>query len=157
MGKDDAGNALNRAHRRKFLLSGLLTCGCCGAGYAVLAQDRYGCATRCSKGTCNNARTIKRQQVEARVLEGLKDRLLTPELIAIFIAQFEQEVARLRRESTGTQVRLADQFGGVKRKLEGVLRAIESGAWNNTLKQRLNDLEAQQKDLQAQAEATARQ
>jgi site-specific DNA recombinase len=38
--RDDAGNALNRAHRRKFLLSGLLKCGCCGGGFTVVAQDR---------------------------------------------------------------------------------------------------------------------
>ena len=104
MGEDEVGNPLNRAHRRKFLLSGLLTCGCCGAGYAVLAQDRYGCATRRSKGTwgtCDNARTITYQQIEARVLAGLKDRLLTPELIAIFIEEFQQEIARLRREPPG--------------------------------------------------------
>lgn len=49
MGKDKHGNPLNRAHRRKFLLSGLLSCGCCGASYAILAQDRYGCANRRSK------------------------------------------------------------------------------------------------------------
>ena len=156
MGKDDAGNALNRAHRRKFLLSGLLTCGCCGAGYAVLAQDRYGCATRRSKGTCDNGRTITRQQIESRVLDGLKDRLLTPELIAIFIEEFQQDIARLRRESAGTQTRLTDQLSAVKRKLEGVLRAIENGAWNDTLKQRLNELEAQQKDLQAQADVAGK-
>ena len=54
MGKDEHGNPLNRAHRRKFLLSGLLSCGCCGAPYAILAQDRYGCANRRSKATCDN-------------------------------------------------------------------------------------------------------
>jgi len=32
IGRTDAGHALNRAHRRQFLLSGLLTCGCCGGG-----------------------------------------------------------------------------------------------------------------------------
>ena len=35
----------------------------------------------------------------------------------------------------------------MKRKLEGVLRAIKNGAWNDTLKQGLNELEAQQKYL----------
>lgn len=54
MGKDASGNALNRTHRRKFLLSGLLTCSCCGAGYAVLSQDRYGCSTYRSKAACTN-------------------------------------------------------------------------------------------------------
>jgi hypothetical protein len=31
LGLDETGNPLNRAHRHKFLLSGLLKCGCCGA------------------------------------------------------------------------------------------------------------------------------
>ena len=30
MTRNEAGLALNRAHRREFLLSGLLACGCCG-------------------------------------------------------------------------------------------------------------------------------
>ncbi len=72
MGKDNAGNAVNRAHRSKFLLSGLLKCGSCGAGYAVVAKDRYGCATCRSEGTCSNSISITRQIVEARVLAGLK-------------------------------------------------------------------------------------
>lgn len=38
MARDDTGNPLNRAHRRKFLLSGLLVCGCCGAGYAIIGK-----------------------------------------------------------------------------------------------------------------------
>jgi len=32
MGRDEEGNALNRTHRRRYLLSGLLICSCCGAG-----------------------------------------------------------------------------------------------------------------------------
>ena len=78
MGRDAEGNVLNRAHRQEFLLSGLLRCGCCDGGYTIVAQDRYGCATRRGKGTCNNSKTISRQRIEARVLEALKDRLLTP-------------------------------------------------------------------------------
>ena len=70
--RNDSGNALNRAHRRRFLLSGLLKCGCCGAGFTIVAQDRYGCAARRSKGTCDNNVTVSRQEIEERVLGGLK-------------------------------------------------------------------------------------
>jgi len=155
MGKDATGNPLNRAHRSKFLLSGLLKCGCCGAGYAVVAADRYGCSTYRSKGTCSNNISITRQSVEARVLAGLQDRLLTPELVATFITTFQQELARLQRDSGQTQARLKDQLAAVDRKLEGVLRAIEDGAWNDALKTRLNDLEAQQASLRQQLQAAA--
>ena len=38
IGRDAGGNALNRAHRRHFLLSGLLICGSCGGGCHCLNQ-----------------------------------------------------------------------------------------------------------------------
>ena len=56
------GQPLNSAHRRHFLLSGLLECGHCGGGYTIMGRDRYGCATRRSKGTCENSRTVTRQE-----------------------------------------------------------------------------------------------
>jgi site-specific DNA recombinase len=52
IGRDAGGNALNRAHRRHFLLNGLLVCGSCGGGYTIVGPDRYGCASHRSKGTC---------------------------------------------------------------------------------------------------------
>ena len=155
MGKDATGNPLNRAHRRKFLLSGLLQCGCCGASYAVLSQDRCGCATYRSKAACTNDVTIARQTVEARVLAGLKDRLLTSDLVATFVTTFPQELARLQRESAHTQDRLKDQLATVDRKHEGVMRAIEKGAWNDSIKKRFDDLEDQQKSLRKQLQTLA--
>ena len=38
--------------------------------------------------------------------------------------------------------------------LEGVLRAIENGAWNNSVQKRLNELAAQQAELLEQLQAT---
>ena len=147
MGRDTDGNPLNRAHRREFLLSGLLRCGCCGGGYTIVAQDRYGCATRRGKGTCDNSRTIGRQRIEVRVLEALKDRLLTPDLVDEFVRAFDAELANLQKQSLGTQARVARQLADIERRLEGVLRAIENGAWNDSLKRRLDELEAQERKL----------
>ncbi len=97
--RDTAGNALNQSHRPQFLLSGLLTCGCCGGGYTITGKDRYGCATRRGKGTCDNGHTITRQKIEARILGGLKARMLTPDLVEEFIRAFAAELATLQREA----------------------------------------------------------
>ena len=51
IGRDEHGNALNRARRRRFLLSGLLECGCCGGSYSAVQLGRYGCSAARSKGT----------------------------------------------------------------------------------------------------------
>jgi site-specific DNA recombinase len=150
IGRDGTGNALNRSHRREFLLSGLLVCGCCGGGYTIVAQDRYGCATRRSKGTCANAKTIRRQSIEARVLGALKDRLLTPDLVDEFVRAFETELATLQRDALGTQARVHREMGDIERRLQGVLRAVENGAWNDSIRTRLTELEGRKAVLQQQ-------
>ncbi|MBV8574248.1 MAG: zinc ribbon domain-containing protein [Acetobacteraceae bacterium] len=133
--RDQNGNRLNQAHRREFLLSGLLACGCCGGGYTIMGKDRYGCATRRSKGTCDNPITVTRQQIEARVLGGLKNRLLAPERVAEFVKTFADETARVQREAAGIRGQLEHQLADVERRLEGVLRAIESGKPSHAARQ----------------------
>jgi site-specific DNA recombinase len=150
MGKDERGNALNRAQRRKYLLSGLLQCTCCGEPFAVLVKDRFGCRNYRSKGTCTNSRTIKRQRIEGRVIGALRHKMLTPELTAQFVRTFEGEIARHQRETVSTEARLQPRLSDVERKLSGILRAIEDGNWNDSLKQRLNELEAEKRGLQEQ-------
>jgi site-specific DNA recombinase len=143
MGKDVDGNALNRAHRRQFLLSGLLVCGECGGSYTIVGKDRYGCATRRSKGTCSNGATITRQAIEERVLGGLKDRLLAPELVKEFVAEYQAEMNRTAREATHKAAALRQDLGAIERKIAGIVRAIEDGAYNPTLTRRLTELEQQ--------------
>ena len=147
--RDDSGNALNRAHRRKFLLSGLLKCGCCGGDFTIVAQDRYGCATRRSKGTCNNYATVNRQEIEARVLDGLKGRLMAPELVREFIRAFQEEANRAAAERE--QQFRADglHLAAIERKIAGIVAAVEEGNYSRALGDRLAELERQQELLRA--------
>ncbi|MGC2413947.1 MAG: recombinase family protein [Stellaceae bacterium] len=141
IGRDEHGNALNRAHRRRFLLSGLLICGSCGGVYTIIGLDRYGCATRRSKGICSNTFAIGREEIEQRVLAGLKERMMMPELFAVFVDEFNADLRRLasdvEAERSATQRALAD----ADRKIGGIVKAIEDGASNSSLKERLTALE----------------
>ncbi|WP_091136393.1 recombinase family protein [Microvirga guangxiensis] len=153
MGRDESGNALNRAHRRRFLLSGLLVCGCCGAGYTIMAKDRYGCAGRRSKGMCTNERTISRREIEARILKALKQNLLTPELVAEFTYVYQEEVNRLTKEASGRTAEIDGKLTSVQRKIDGIMRAIEDGLYQPSMKARLTELEAEKDALLAQKDA----
>ena len=146
---DADGNVLNGTHRREFLLSGLLTCGCCGGGYTVIGRDRYGCATRRGKGTCGNGRTITRQHLETRVLAALGSRMLTPELVAEFVRAFAEELQLSQKQAGQQRASLERQLADTERGLAGILRAIEGGAWNDTLRARLDELEARKAALTA--------
>ncbi len=149
IGRDAAGNALNRVHRRQYLLSGLLVCGACGAGYTIIGKDRYGCAAHKARGTCANSRTLKRQAIEARVLAGLKDRLMAPDLVAEFVAEFQAEVNRSARAAERRAAATRRDLAAVERRIAGILTAIEDGNYNPTLTARLTELEARKTTLEA--------
>lgn len=139
---------LNDLHRPRFLLSGLLTCGVCGGGYTITAKDRYGCARRSRQGTCSNNRGIKRQELERRVLEGLRSTLVTPDLVAEFIAEYQAEWNRLQAGRRATASQRDRKLADVKRKLANIIAAIERGIITPTTKERLEALEAEKVGLE---------
>jgi hypothetical protein len=147
MERDESGQAMNRAHRRRFLLSGLLTCGCCGGGYTIMAKDRYGCSGHRSKGLCVNDRTISRQEIEGRILKAIKQNLLTPELVAEFTRAYSEEVNRLVQEAGAEEAEVGARMAGVQRKIDGMMRAIEDGLYQPSMKARLAKLEAEKAGL----------
>ncbi len=153
--RDGSGQALNRAHRRHFLLSGLLVCGQCGGGYTVMATDRYGCAAHRQRGTCSNDRTIVRQEIEGRVLSGLKERLLAPELFAEFARSYQEELTAAARQRGAAHERAARALADCDKRIAGVIQAIEDGLYSPALKARLAELEAERIRLAVALEATA--
>ncbi|MCW3477931.1 hypothetical protein OL599_25675, partial [Rhodovastum sp. RN2-1] len=56
----------------------------------------------------------------------------------------------MQRDSITRRTQLEQTLAGVERRLQGVLRAIEHGAWNDTLRARLTELETSKVDLTAQ-------
>ncbi|RWR04618.1 recombinase family protein, partial [Paenirhodobacter populi] len=85
--------------RRKprFLLTGLVKCGCCGGGFSTIGKDRFGCSNSRNKGTsvCTNRTGITRQELEGRILTILSERLMDPELVKVFAAEYIAERNRL--------------------------------------------------------------
>ncbi len=154
MGRDVEGNALNRAHRRRYLLSGLLSCGCCGAGYTLVAASRYGCAGRRAKGVCGNDRTIGRVEVEERILSTLKQRLVTPELMAEFTRAYQEECNRTAAEADGLRATTAAALAALQRRIDGIMTAIEDGLYQPSMKQRLADLGTEKRSLAARVSET---
>ncbi|WP_374450308.1 recombinase family protein [Stella sp.] len=150
--RDATGNALNRARRRRYLLSGLLRCGCCGDPLAIVGKEQLGCSRHRSKGTCTNAQRIGRTAIEARVLAALKTRMLTPELVEAFVRGFQEELNRGRAEAGAAREARSRELAEVTGKLAGIVRAIEGGAWSETLRDRLADLERRKAELARQVE-----
>jgi len=92
----------NQFRRPKYLFSGLTKCGVCGAGFIVYSRDHLGCFGTRGRGTCDNRLTVSRQDVEARVLHALQDKLMRRDFFDEFCREFAKEMNRLRMERGAT-------------------------------------------------------
>ena len=148
IGIESGENPLNRTHRSRYLLSGLLRCGCCGGDYTIINKNRFSCSTRKRKGTCVNAQSITVQEIEERVLVGLKDRLMDPELVSAFVEGYQEAAKEEREKAKAAQTQLEKRKADIGRKISGILNAIEDGLYESSMKERLAALKAEREALE---------
>ncbi len=148
-------SGITATRRPAHLLSGLIRCGVCGGGMSLVGGTSYGCSTARDKGTCGNRRTIKRRDIEAIVLEGLKDQLMAPEAVKEFVAEFHREINRLTAERRAEAEAGRRDLDKVEREIRAIVEAIKAGAFSGILQRELAALEARQAQLSAQAASPA--
>src|SRR6266403_1887106 len=137
-------------HRRaQHLLTGLAHCGVCGAPLAAAGKDYLSCSAARRQGTCSNKRGIRRPVLEGLILDGLKDRLMAPELVKEFIAEFHREVNRQSRNREADQGLQQRDLDDVNRKLRRVIEAIAEGLRGPGLQAKLDELEQRKGTLEA--------
>ncbi len=142
-------------HRRpRFLFSGLTTCAECGAGFNVYSGDRLACYGNRIQGICSNRRTIRREEVERRVLIALHDKMLQPELIEEFSREFTREMNRLRMEHRASASSARLERSNVQREIDHVVKAIREGFPGPELKATMIALQERKAQLDARLAVT---
>jgi hypothetical protein len=86
--------------------------------------------------------------LEHRVLDGLRERLLAPELVEEFARAFQEEVNRLAAEKTLHRAEDEGRLGAVRRKIATIIRAIEDGMYQPSMKERMDELDAEKAMLE---------
>ena len=107
--------------------------------------------TRRSKGTCSNAATIGRRELEARIFDGLKTRLMAPELVREFVDSLPEGGEQGSGGATSRRPRQrAARLDAVERKIAALVAAIEDGSYSPALGDRLAALESEKANLQVE-------
>ncbi|MBM6398655.1 recombinase family protein, partial [Ochrobactrum anthropi] len=140
-------NRLNGTRRPKSLLSGLVFCGCCGGPYSLRGADRFACSNHISKGACSNSRTIPREDLEARVLSGLKDRMMAPEIVEEAMRAYAEETNRLNRERRSSGDAWKAELMKIEKQIRGIIEAIKAGMFHDSMKAEMDTLEARKTEL----------
>ena len=117
-----------------------------------MRKDRYYCSARREKGTCDSDRGIAVQELEDRVLAGMKELLIgNEELMEVFVDEFKAEIKRLHGERHQRIRPLQKELQKIERGIRRCLDFITGGDGDprlvapelTTLEQRKMDIEAQ--------------
>jgi DNA invertase Pin-like site-specific DNA recombinase len=155
--------------RPKRLLSGLLRCGACGAGMAKKDVDhgrpRIVCTRMIEASACSNRRRYYLDDIEHRVIGGLRAQLGSPDAIAYFVECYNDERRRRVRGNTASRrARLESDLAAIESQIKRAVAAILDGRISEAeaaehlprLRQRQSDLSASLRDLTAQPVALDR-
>ena len=138
--------------RPRYLFSGMMECGICGGGVTNLNAERIGCASARNKGTCDNRRTMKREVLEATILDGLQHNLMDPALMEIFCEEYTRHMNKLRMEQNAAITGAKAELAKVTKELDRLVQAILDGVPGSQVKDKMGQLEARKGDLEAQLE-----
>jgi site-specific DNA recombinase len=111
--------------------------------------DRYVCTNHVLGNGCDNARAVDRKALESRVLTGLRERMMTPEIAADAVRAYTQETNRLNRQRRSSSESTRRELAEAAKAIAEIVRVIEQGGWHRALSDRLTELEAKQDSLTA--------
>ena len=135
-------NAFWDRRRPRYLFSGLMKCGTCGGGYSKVSANLFGCSTARNTGTCNNRQNIRRDVLEATILNGLKEHLMDPVLFKEFADEFIREINRLRGDEKRLLTQRQGDLARCESRIKKIVNAIAEGMPARPLKVELEELEA---------------
>jgi len=139
-----------------YLLSGKIICGICGCTYVgnrnkdgrnKALQVRYGCNKRHRQPTaiCNN-KEIRREYIEAFVLERLGEHILDDSLIPHITEYYNCRIQLANNETNLEIMNLHKQKKEIARQLENIINVI-SNTGSNALVAKLSELEDEQREI----------
>ena len=144
-----ANRPFSQQHRPKRLLSELAVCGVCRGGWIVIGAERWGCSSHRNGKACDNGRTITTERFEDRVLSGLKDRMLDPQLVDTCVAEYHAKFGRRSAQHQSENRQLEKRLTVANKKITNLLNAIEDGEMDYVeIKARLNAAREERDQLQ---------
>ena len=143
--------------RPRYLFSGLMRCGVCGGGFSKISEAHFGCSTARDKGetVCSNRLTIRRDALEATVMDGLRSRLMDPDLYKVFAQEFAAEWNRLQAGAGAHLSRLRSERDRICRQIDRLVDALADGEPAARLADKLKELERRRLEFERELMTTA--
>jgi len=142
-----------RTRSPRGVFSGLVKCAECGASMTAFnSRGRLICAARREKGqaACSNDQSVPRAEIEQRVLDGLRTRLLSPAAVKAYVRTYHEAWQAEQAASTGAIAPRRKRLAELTRSIERLVDRICEGTDTPQTNQRLKDQEAEKAMLEAE-------
>lgn len=134
--------------RPRHLLTGIAVCGKCGGPLAGIGKDYLACSRAHRLHDCDNAKSMRRSQLEEAVLGALRDNLMSPEYVEEFVEAYRAEM-NAKAATVSAEREVAErQLTRTKKQIETIIDSICEGFRTDDMKGRLEDLDVQKKSLE---------
>jgi site-specific DNA recombinase len=140
--------------RPRYLFTGLMRCAVCGGGIVNFNKVYIGCANARNKGTCDNKATMRRDDLESAVLDGLHHRLMEPARTKIFCEEYARTMNRLHAEYDAQRDADADALTRAERDLGRLVQALLDGVPASAVREKMAELEARRDGLRGRLAAS---
>jgi hypothetical protein len=144
-----------RAVNSPTLLTGLLKCGCCGAGMTLATGKGgryryYKCNTRISKGNklCDS-HSIPMEKLDTLVLSALADKVFNPDRVKSMLSDMKKQIKAAEENQNDGLKKLTKELDELKTATERLYEAVEKGLLplDSTLQERSHRLQARRQEL----------
>lgn len=105
----------------RYLFSGLLRCGICGASFSLADKNFYACSSHIFGAACSNTLRVRRSLVESRILEGLKADLLDAEVIVEIERRLRHALAAKKPKDNSAKI------ATLRKQIDNLTDAIANG------------------------------
>jgi site-specific DNA recombinase len=119
----------------------------------MAGRNRLACFGAREKGTCSNRLTIRRDEVEARVLKALQDKLLNEELFEEFCDEFTREMNRLRMEHRASFSAAEREVERIEVRRKKLIEMVMNGVAPSEVRDEMNANAARREALKAKLAA----
>jgi hypothetical protein len=136
------------APQPKHLVTGKVRCGSCGGAFAAVGKDYLGCTAARRQGICTNRTTVRRDALEVSILDALRNQLVWPDLVLLFIEEFTAEWNRVQGEASAQNDTARRELATIERKLDNLIKAIADGLRGAGSQQKLDALEVRKAALE---------
>ncbi len=106
----DADPRRKAGGKSKYILSGLLKCGTCGAHFIMGDAHKYACSSFLNGRACANTVRVRRDALEQLILGPVRDELLSPERVVRMGKEIQREYSRASQASAARAVELPQEM-----------------------------------------------